>query len=115
KSFAERPLQRERQRESLRKEFVSGSFASSPGKFWGFTSARRPEGGTPSRRKICAVVWRNSSRGHNPRKHTRRNPGPWPLVHSEEYPTRSETVRGERFLKSGVDCLIGRASPPEAD
>ena len=28
--------------------------------------------------------------------------GPWNLVHQEEYSTRAEAMRRERFLKSGV-------------
>ena len=30
-----------------------------------------------------------------------KNRGPWKLVHQEEYATRSEAMRRERFLKSG--------------
>jgi len=30
-----------------------------------------------------------------------KNRGPWRLVHSEEYPTRSLAVRRERYLKTG--------------
>jgi putative endonuclease len=33
--------------------------------------------------------------------HTKRNKGPWILIYSEEYQTRSEAVLRERFLKSG--------------
>ncbi|MBW7866584.1 MAG: GIY-YIG nuclease family protein [Candidatus Hydrogenedentes bacterium] len=33
--------------------------------------------------------------------YTKRNPGPWELVHSEEYPTRTEAMRREKYLKSG--------------
>jgi putative endonuclease len=33
--------------------------------------------------------------------HTKRNKGPWILIYSEEYPTRSGAVLRERFLKSG--------------
>ncbi len=57
---------------------------------------------------------------HNPRKHTSRNPGPWDLVHEEQFETRSQAMRRERWLKSGkgrewLDRSIGRASPPQAD
>ncbi len=58
---------------------------------------------------------------HNLRKHTSRNAGPWRLVLTEEYPTRSEAMRREKWLKSGVGRawldarLNGRASPPSAD
>ena len=57
---------------------------------------------------------------HNPVKFTSRNRGPWVLVHTESFATRSEAMRRERWLKSGVgrrwlDETVGRASPPEAD
>ena len=50
-----------------------------------------------------------------------RNRGPWQLVHEEQFETRPEAVRRERFLKSGQGRewlkkeLNGRAAPPEAD
>lgn len=58
--------------------------------------------------------------GHNVRKYTSRNPGPWELVHEEHFETRSEAMRHERWLKSGqgrewLDYSTGRASPPQAD
>jgi putative endonuclease len=34
-------------------------------------------------------------------KFTKRIPGPWLLVYKEEYPTRSEAFRRERWLKTG--------------
>ncbi|MGH9804516.1 MAG: GIY-YIG nuclease family protein [Candidatus Acidiferrales bacterium] len=33
--------------------------------------------------------------------HTKRHPGPWRLLHSEEFPTRSAAMRRERELKAG--------------
>jgi putative endonuclease len=39
---------------------------------------------------------------HNRRKHTSRTAGPWRLACSQEYPTRSEAMRRERWLESGV-------------
>ncbi|MCP4642386.1 MAG: GIY-YIG nuclease family protein [bacterium] len=33
--------------------------------------------------------------------HTKRNKGPWALLHSEEYATRTEAMRREKQLKSG--------------
>ncbi len=38
-------------------------------------------------------------------KWTRHN-GPFKLLHSEEFPTRAEAARRERFLKSGVGRKI---------
>jgi putative endonuclease len=32
--------------------------------------------------------------------HTKRHPGPWRLVHQEEFETRAEAMRRERELKS---------------
>ncbi|MBV9877250.1 MAG: GIY-YIG nuclease family protein [Verrucomicrobia bacterium] len=34
-------------------------------------------------------------------KFTKRFPGPWLLIYSEPYPTRSEAFRRERWLKTG--------------
>ncbi|MDP2807392.1 MAG: GIY-YIG nuclease family protein [bacterium] len=34
--------------------------------------------------------------------HTKRNAGPWVLVYSEEYASRSEAMAREKFLKSGM-------------
>ena len=33
--------------------------------------------------------------------YTKRNKGPWTLLHSEEYPTRRDAMRREKQLKSG--------------
>jgi putative endonuclease len=50
-----------------------------------------------------------------------RGRGPWELVLTEEFSTRSEAMRRELFLKSGQGRewlklkLSGRARPPEAD
>ena len=58
---------------------------------------------------------------HNSRKFTSRNPGPWVVVHFEEFETRSAAMKREKWLKSGVGREwidqrgIGRASPPQAD
>ena len=58
---------------------------------------------------------------HNPMKFTSKHPGPWVLVYSEQFTTRSEAMRRERWFKSGqgrawLDARgIGRAIPPQAD
>ena len=58
---------------------------------------------------------------HNNKKFTSKHPGPWVLVYFEQFETRAEAMRRERWLKSGrgrvwLDAQgIGRASPPEAD
>ena len=56
----------------------------------------------------------------NPRRFTRRYPGQWELLYSEEFQTRSEAIKREKWLKSGVgrawlDKRFGPASPPKAD
>ncbi len=33
--------------------------------------------------------------------HTKRNTGPWEVLYYEEYKTRAEAMRRERFLKTG--------------
>ncbi|HPO17511.1 MAG TPA: GIY-YIG nuclease family protein [Candidatus Hydrogenedentes bacterium] len=57
--------------------------------------------------------------------HTKRNPGPWILVHSEHYPTRTDAMRREKILKSGqgrewIHALVSQreratVNPPAAD
>jgi putative endonuclease len=39
---------------------------------------------------------------HSAVKYTTKNKGPWKLIHSEEFSTRSEAMRREKWLKSGV-------------
>jgi putative endonuclease len=43
-----------------------------------------------------------------------KNRGPWKLVHSEQFATRAEAMRREKFLKSGQgrDELRRILSPP---
>jgi len=58
--------------------------------------------------------------GHNARKHTSRNSGPWRLLHSEQYPARAEAMAREKWLKSGVgrrwlDLTLGTPSLPKDD
>ena len=38
----------------------------------------------------------------NPAKFTSRQRGPWQVVYSEEYSTRADAMRRERWLKSGI-------------
>jgi putative endonuclease len=35
-----------------------------------------------------------------------KNKGPWKIIHSEKYPTRSEAIFKERFLKTGKGRLF---------
>lgn len=55
----------------------------------------------------------------NPHRYTSRFKGPWRLIHSEVFETRSAAMLREKWLKSDVgrawlDATIGRASPPQA-
>ena len=34
-------------------------------------------------------------------RYTRKNKGPWQVIHSEQHKTRSEAMKREKFLKSG--------------
>ena len=57
---------------------------------------------------------------HNPRKFTSKHAGPWELIHTETFTTRSQAMQREKRLKSGVgrvwlDQTFGRASLPSAD
>ena len=64
---------------------------------------------------------------HEPgsKRYTYKQKGSWRLIHSEEYPTRSEAMRREKFLKSGrgrewiksniLNQKLGWQSPPQAD
>ena len=81
------------------------------------TTGRRYVGQTDDLNRRLAE---HNSPIHNLRKHTSRNPGPWRLVYSEQYATRSQAMRREKFFKSGagrawLERQIGRASPPQAD
>jgi putative endonuclease len=54
---------------------------------------------------------------HNDRKYTTRNTGPWELLHREVYATRSEAMKRETWLKSGVgrawiNDQFDRTGPP---
>jgi putative endonuclease len=62
----------------------------------------------------------HNSHEHNLRKFNSRFPGPWILAHVEEFSSRSEAMKRERWLKSGagrgwLDELNGGATPPVAD
>jgi putative endonuclease len=53
-------------------------------------------------------------------RYTAKFPGEWNLVYSKSYPTRSEAMKMEKWLKTGIgrkwlDDTIGRAGPPKAD
>jgi putative endonuclease len=37
----------------------------------------------------------------NPKRYTKKIPGPWELIYKEGYSKRSEAMRKEMFLKSG--------------
>jgi putative endonuclease len=91
-------------------------------KFWVYvlvseTTGKRYVGQTDD---LHGRVAQHNDPAHNSMKFTTKHAGPWTLMHSEEYATRAEAMRRERWLKSGVgrewlDRTIGRASPPRAD
>jgi len=81
------------------------------------TAAKRYVGQTDN---LARRVAEHNDPKHNPCKFTTKHPGPWELVHHEEFHTRSEAMKREKWLKSGIgrkwlDVTIGRASPPKAD
>jgi putative endonuclease len=62
----------------------------------------------------------HNGKGTNPKCYTRKFPGLWQLIYSEEYPTRSEAMKREKWLKSGIgrqwlNDNISKASPLKAD
>jgi putative endonuclease len=61
----------------------------------------------------------NAIDGHG-RRYTAKFAGSWRLIYQEEASSRSEAMRREKWLKSGVgrawfDETFSRASPPKAD
>jgi putative endonuclease len=70
-------------------------------------------------------IARHNSGESGSRSYTHKQTGPWRLIHSEEYATRGEAMKRERFLKSGrgrewirdniQDRQVSRQSPPQAD
>ena len=70
-------------------------------------------------------IIRHNSDEPGSKRYTHRQKGPWVLLHSERYATRSEAMRREKFLKSGqgrewvkqamLDGQLNRQSPPPAD
>ena len=49
----------------------------------------------------CANVVQGVGQHNHGISKSTKNRGPWELVYSEDYATRSEAVRRERFFKSG--------------
>ena len=81
------------------------------------TAAKRYVGQTND---LARRVGQHNDPEHNRCKFTTKHPGPWELVYHEEFDTRSEAMKREKWLKSGIgrkwlDITIGRASPPKAD
>jgi len=55
---------------------------------------------------------------HKPTKYTSKVDGPWRLVYSEEFDSRSQAMKKERWLKSTtgrrwLNKNLGRANPPD--
>jgi len=61
----------------------------------------------------------HNSPDHNPVKYTTKQAGPWRLVYQEQYPSRSEAIKREHWLKLRTgrrwlnDKLSDIASPAE--
>ena len=52
---------------------------------------------------------RHNDKSRVTKRHTKKSEGNWELIHSEEYPTRSEAMQREKFLKTGAGRLwIGK-------
>ena len=66
-------------------------------------------------------VAEHNDRLTRPGKYTSKDAGPWVLLHCENYATRPEAIRRERWLKSGNgrawlnEALSRQSSPPPAD
>jgi len=58
----------------------------------------------------------HNSLNHKPTKYTSRHAGPWRLIYHEVYPSRSEAMHREHWLKScaGREWLNRRFDPPQA-
>ncbi len=46
-------------------------------------------------------VMQHNSSNYKPERYTNKISGPWELVYKEEYPSRVEAMKREKFLKSG--------------
>jgi putative endonuclease len=62
----------------------------------------------------------HNGQSENSRRYTGKYQGKWELVYSEQHPSRSEAMKRERWMKSGIgrkwlDERIGRAGPSKAD
>ena len=62
-----------------------------------------PEGKTyvGQTRQLRRRLAEHNSPGFHGTLHTKRRTGPWRLLHSEEFSTRSEAMRREKELKTG--------------
>jgi putative endonuclease len=56
---------------------------------------------------LASRIKRHNSHQAGSLRYTCKQKGSWRLIHSEEYATRSEAMKRERFLKSGQgrECL----------
>jgi putative endonuclease len=51
---------------------------------------------------LAARISQHNDPTRSKTKFTAKDPGPWIVIHQEEHSTRSEAMRRERWLKSGV-------------
>ena len=70
-------------------------------------------------------IERHNSHESGTMRYTYKQKGQWRLIYSEEYSTRAEAMKKEKFLKSGqgrewikaniLQQQLSRQSPPQAD
>ena len=67
------------------------------------TAAKRYVGQTDN---LARRVAEHNNPKHNRCKFTTKHTGPWKLVHHEEFHTRSEAMKREKWLKSAIGYLL---------
>ncbi len=94
-----------------------------PGVFWVYVIRSEASGKLyiGHTNDLAGRVRQHNDPARNRSLYTKRQAGPWTLVHSERCPTRAAAMGRERYLKSGRGrawlraCFEQGASPPEAD
>jgi len=62
---------------------------------------------------LARRLMQHNSSNYKPERYTNKISGPWQLVHKEEYSSRAEAMKREKFLKNGQGrdylktCLCG--------
>ena len=81
------------------------------------TTGRRYVGQTSD---LSRRLGEHNNPNHNLTKYTSKQAGPWELIHKEVFVDRTDAMKRELWLKSGIgrqwiNDKFGRASPPKAD